>query len=285
MQIKAYAKINLGLDVIRRRADGYHEVKMIMQNVDLYDELIIEKNSSSGIVISTNKDFLPVNEDNLVYKAVKLLFDEFNITDGIDIKLIKNIPVAAGMAGGSTDAAATLKAVNQLWNLGLSETELMERGVKIGADIPYCIMGGTAVSEGIGEILTRIENCPDCTVLIAKPPVGVSTKYVYQNLKIDELSHPDIDAIIDGIRNNNLQKIADNLGNVLETVTISLHPVIEDIKKYMIDSGALASLMSGSGPTVFGLFDDKEKAEECARIIDKANVAGDIIVTRMYNSK
>lgn len=283
MQLKAYAKINLGLDVIRRRPDGYHEVRMIMQNVDLYDELIFEKTNDGVISIITDKEELPVNEDNLIYKAVKLLFDEFSITDGISIKLYKNIPVAAGMAGGSTDAAATLKAVNEMWNLGLSIEELKERGVKLGADIPYCIMGGTAISEGIGEILTKIEDCPECIVLIAKPPVGVSTKYVYQNLAIDEIKHPDIDAIIDGIQSGNISKVSDNLGNVLESVTVPLHPVIDDIKKMMTDNGAMASLMSGSGPTVFGLFDSSKKAQNCADIIRKADVAKDIVVTKMHS--
>lgn len=282
MQLKAYAKINLGLDVIRRRPDGYHEVSMIMQSIDLYDELAFDKTTDGVIRIKTDKDELPVNEDNLIYKAAKLLFDEFNITDGIDISLKKNIPVAAGMAGGSTDAAATLKAVNELWNLGLSEQELRNRGVKIGADIPYCIMGGTALSEGIGEILTKIPDCPDCTVLIAKPPVAVSTKYVYQNLNLNEVSHPDIDVIREAISNGDINKVADNLGNVLESVTIPLHPVIDDIKQIMIDGGALASLMSGSGPTVFGLFDDINKARMCEKVINQAGIAKDVIVTRMH---
>lgn len=283
MELKAYAKINLGLDVIRRRADGYHEVRMIMQQIGIYDELSVVKSSTPGIRISTNLSDLPTDKDNLVYKSAKLMFDEFGIEDGIDITLTKNIPVAAGLAGGSTDAAATFIAINELWGLGLDTDELMKRGVKIGADVPYCILGGTAISEGIGEVLTPISSCPDCHVVIAKPPVGVSTKYVYQNLKIDEISHPNIDAIIDGINNGSLKNISDNLGNVLESVTIPLHPVISDIKDMMNGCGAVGSLMSGSGPTVFGLFDNEAKAKECVEVIRDSKVAKDLVLTNMHS--
>lgn len=283
MQIKAYAKINLGLDVLRRREDGYHEVRMIMQNIGLYDELELSKSTSPGIRISSNKDNIPVNEDNLIYKSAKLLFDEFNIEDGLDIKLTKNIPVAAGLAGGSTDAAATLIGVNSIWNLGLSKQELMERGVKIGADVPYCILGGTAIAEGIGEVLTSLDPCPDCLVVIAKPAADVSTKHVYTSLKLDSVIHPDIDAIIDGISKKNIMQIADNLGNVLESVTVPEHPIINDIKKIMMEQGAIASLMSGSGPTVFGIFTDKMLATRCLSEIEKSGKAKDYAVTTMYN--
>lgn len=283
MELKAYAKINLGLDVIRRRADGYHEVRMIMQQIGIYDELSVVKSSTPGIRINTNLSDLPTDKDNLVYKSAKLMFDEFGIEDGIDITLTKNIPVAAGLAGGSTDAAATFIAINELWGLGLDTDELMKRGVKIGADVPYCILGGTAISEGIGEVLTPISSCPDCHVVIAKPPVGVSTKYVYQNLKIDEISHPNIDAIIDGINNGSLKNISDNLGNVLESVTIPLHPVINDIKDMMNGCGAVGSLMSGSGPTVFGLFDNEAKAKECVEVIRDSKVAKDLVLTNMHS--
>lgn len=283
MELKAYAKINLGLDVIRRRADGYHEVRMIMQQIGIYDELSVVKSSTPGIRINTNLSDLPTDKDNLVYKSAKLMFDEFGIEDGIDITLTKNIPVAAGLAGGSTDAAATFIAINELWGLGLDTDELMKRGVKIGADVPYCILGGTAISEGIGEVLTPISSCPDCHVVIAKPPVGVSTKYVYQNLKIDEISHPNIDAIIDGINNGSLKNISDNLGNVLESVTIPLHPVISDIKDMMNGCGAVGSLMSGSGPTVFGLFDNEAKAKECVEVIRDSKVAKDLVLTNMHS--
>lgn len=283
MDIKAYAKINLGLDVIRRREDGYHEVRMIMQTIGLHDELVIESRDEAGISIATNDALLPVNEDNLIYKAAKLLADEFHIEDGVNIKLTKNIPVAAGLAGGSTDAAATLIGLNRLWELNLTQDELKERGVKIGADVPYCIMGGTVIAEGIGEILTPIEKCPDCFLLIAKPPVGVATKHVYQNLKINEIVHPDIDGIISAIETNDLEAVASRLGNVLESVTIPEHPVISQIKNMMLENGALGSLMSGSGPTVFGMFDDEELATRAYDSIKAANIAKDLVVTNLHH--
>lgn len=285
MELKAYAKINLGLDVLKRRENGYHEVRMIMQTIGLCDVLDISQSSTPGIHIFTDVEELSASEDNLIYKAAKLLFDEFSIDSGVDIKLTKNIPIAAGLAGGSTDAAATFVGVNEIFDLGLSKQDLMSRAVKIGADVPYCILGGTAIAEGIGEVLTSIDDCPECYVLIAKPPVGVSTKYVYQNLKIDSLNHPDIDAIISGIKSKDLTKIADNVGNVLETVTIPLHPVIDEIKSIMIDNGALTSLMSGSGPTVFGLFTDKDSIDRAAKAIDKAQIAKDIVVTNIQSVK
>ena len=281
MDIKAYAKINLGLDVIRRREDGYHEVRMIMQNIGLYDELTINKKDEAGIEILVDSCELPTNEDNLIYKAAKLLFDRFDIREGVTVNLRKNIPIAAGLAGGSTDAAATLIGINEIFDLKLSKEELMELSVKIGADVPYCILGGTAIAEGIGEILTPITSCPNCFVLIAKPPVGVSTPHVYKSLKLDEIVHPDIDAIISGIENKDIRTVADNLGNVLESVTIKEHPEIADIKNMMTDNGAMASLMSGSGPTVFGLFDNEVDANKCKAVIEDSGIAKDVVLTDM----
>lgn len=211
--------------------------------------------------MTTNLSFLPTNENNLVYKAAKLLMDEFQIRDGIDVKLHKYIPVAAGMAGGSTDAAAVLYGMNRMFELGLSKEELMQRGVKIGADVPYCIMRGTALAEGIGEQLTALPPMVKCPILIAKPQISVSTKFVYENLKLDENTvHPDIDRLVEDIRRKDLAAITSDMGNVLETVTIPNYPVIAEIKEYMMEHGAAGAMMSGSGPTVFGLFDDKEKA-------------------------
>ena len=254
ISLKALAKINLGLDVVRRREDGYHEVRMIMQTIQLYDRLDIKRTQEPGIQIQTNLSFLPVNENNLIYKAAKLLMDEFSITDGVSVKLDKRIPVAAGMAGGSTDAAAMLIGVNRLFSLGLTKRELMERGVQIGADVPYCIMRGTALAEGIGEALSPLPPMVKCPVLIAKPSISVSTKFVYQNLKLDDTTiHPDIDRLIDDIKAKNLHDIAAHMGNVLETVTIPNYPVIDEIKKHMLSNGAVGAMMSGSGPTVFGL--------------------------------
>jgi 4-diphosphocytidyl-2C-methyl-D-erythritol kinase len=281
--INAPAKINLGLDVIRRREDGYHEVQMIMQSIRLFDRLTLAKSKNPGINLTTNLGFLPVNEDNLVYKSAKLLMDEFNIDTGVSIQLDKRIPVAAGMAGGSTDAASCLLAMNRLFNLKLSDQQLMERGVTLGADIPYCIMKGTALSEGIGEILSPLPEAPDCYVLIAKPGFHVSTKFVYSNLKLDEQTdHPDIDHMIECIQENNLRDLCDSMANILETVTIPEHPEIADIKKTMLEQGALGSLMSGSGPTVFGIFDDPNKAKAAKEKCKKLPYRCFVFVTDFY---
>lgn len=259
--INAPAKINIGLDVLRRREDGYHEVKMIMQSIRLFDRIVLTKTSEPGISLHTNLRFLPVNEDNLIYRSAKLLMDEFGIEGGIDIQLEKRIPVAAGMAGGSTDAASCMLAMNELYELGLSKRSLMKRGVTLGADVPYCILKGTALSEGIGEKLSTIPKTPDCFILIAKPGIHVSTKFVYNNLVLDEHTvHPDIDRMIAAMKQNDLKGLCEHMGNVLETVTIPAHPEIAKIKECMMENGALGSLMSGSGPTVFGIFDDMNKA-------------------------
>lgn len=284
MKLKAYGKINLGLDVVRRREDGYHEVKMIMQTVNIYDRIFIKKNDSSEIKIKTNLFYLPNNSDNIMYKAAKLLFDEFRITKGLDINLQKNIPVSAGMAGGSTDAAAVMFGINVMFRLGLSIEELMERAVKIGADVPYCLLRGTALSEGIGEKLTRLSPPPNCFIVIAKPGFGVSTKHVYQNLNLDGLErHPDIDGLMEAIKNKDLKKMSEKMENVLETVTAKEHPEIDRLKQLMLECGACVSLMSGSGPTVFGLFEKKEDANKAKEIIASKKLAKQVFVTRFFN--
>jgi len=286
ISLKALAKINLGLDVVRRREDGYHEVRMIMQTIQLYDRLDIKRTQESGIQIQTNLSFLPVNENNLIYKAAKLLMDEFSITDGVSVKLDKRIPVAAGMAGGSTDAAAMLIGVNRLFSLGLTKRQLMERGVQIGADVPYCIMRGTALAEGIGEALSPLPPMVKCPVLIAKPSISVSTKFVYQNLKLDGTTiHPDIDRLIDDIKAKNLHDIAAHMGNVLETVTIPNYPVIDEIKKHMLSNGAVGAMMSGSGPTVFGLFDDEDTAKKAYKAMRSSHLARQVYLTSVYNNR
>lgn len=288
ISLKALAKINLGLDVVRRREDGYHEVRMIMQTIHLYDRLDIKRTKEPGIQIQiqTNLSFLPVNENNLIYKAAKLLMDEFSITDGVSVKLDKRIPVAAGMAGGSTDAAAMLIGVNRLFSLGLTKRELMERGVQIGADVPYCIMRGTALAEGIGEALSPLPPMVKCPVLIAKPSISVSTKFVYQNLKLDDTTiHPDIDRLIDDIKAKNLHDIAAHMGNVLETVTIPNYPVIDEIKKHMLSNGAVGAMMSGSGPTVFGLFDDEDTAKKAYKAMRSSHLARQVYLTSVYNNR
>lgn len=277
--IKAYAKINLGLDVLGRLPDGYHEVKMIMQTVGIYDELTFEK-SDEGIMIVTDSGELPVNEDNLIYKAAKLLMQKYAIDTGIRVNLKKNIPIAAGMAGGSTDAAATLKGVNELFGLGCTEEELKEVGVKIGADVPYCVMGGTALAEGIGEKLTALRNAPQCVLLVAKPGINVSTKYVYEHLDaLDSYVHPDIDGMVNAISSGDLDGIVRRLGNVLEEVTIPAYPVINDIKKTMLDSNALGSMMSGSGPTVFGIYNERKDAESAYGKIRENGLAEQVFIT------
>lgn len=284
MKLKAYGKINLGLDVVRRRDDGYHEVRMIMQTVDIYDRLEMDKSDEPGIRTQTNLSFLPGDESNLVYKAAKLLMDEFNITQGVNITLEKHIPIAAGMAGGSSDAAAALIGINRLFRLGLTMQELKDRGVKIGADVPYCIMRGTALSEGIGEILTPLPDMIECPVIIAKPGISVSTKYVYENLHANELTrHPDIDGMVAAIKNRDLNGVADRCENVLENVTCTEYPVIEEIKTHLKSNGALNAIMSGSGPTVFGLFDNQDTAAAAYEALKKTELAKQLFLTKIKN--
>ena len=240
MELKALGKINLGLDVLGRRENGYHDVRMVMQTVYLYDQ----------------------------------------------IRLDKHIPVAAGMAGGSSNAAAVLFGINRMFSLGLSQEELMKRGVTLGADVPYCIMRGTVLAEGIGEILTPLPTCPKCHVLIAKPPISVSTKLVYEKLDSHEIeNHPDIDGILEGLKEQDLKKVASSMGNVLEKVTIEEYPVIEKIKDVMKEQGALNAMMSGSGPTVFGLYDSKEKARKAAAKIREKRLAKQVYVTGIHNAR
>ena len=288
IQLKALAKINLGLDVLRRREDGYHEVKMIMQTIGLHDDLEIRKTKTPGIQVKTNLYYLPTNENNLVYKAAKLLMDEFQIQDGVSIQLKKRIPVAAGMAGGSSDGAAVLWGINQMYGLGLSMQALTERGVRLGADVPYCIQRGTALAEGIGEKLSVLPPMPKCTILIAKPGISVSTKFVYENLHANDLKpeqHPDVDSMIEAMRQKDLGLLCSRMGNVLETVTIPAYPVINEIKRTMMDNGAIGSMMSGSGPTVFGIFDSPVAAKQAVKAVRAAKLAKQICLTTPYNVK
>lgn len=291
LKLKAYGKINLGLDVLRRRDDGYHDVRMIMQTVGIFDRIDLTRKKEPGIQVRTNLYYLPSNENNLVHKAARLLMEEFQVREGLNIDLKKFIPVSAGMAGGSSDAAAVLYGVNRMFRLGLSTTELMERGVKIGADVPYCILRGTALSEGIGEVLTPLPPVPQCQVLIAKPGISVSTKFVYEHLNANRLKphqHPDIDGIVRALRKQDIYGVADKLGNVLETVTIREYPVIAQIKSRMIELGAIGSIMSGSGPTVFGLFTnpkDAQAAYEEMRAGSSAELAKQVYLTNFYNKK
>ena len=279
-QVKAYAKINLGLDVVRRLENGYHEVRMVMQTVGIYDILTFEK-IEEGIKVTTDSGELPTDENNLIYKAALLMKEQYAISEGIHIHLQKNIPIAAGMAGGSTDAAAAMKGMNEIFALGCTQEELRDLGVKIGADVPYCIMGGTALAEGIGEKLTPLNAAPECYVLVAKPDINVSTKYVYEHLDASGVEkHPDIDGMVEAIAAGNLRGVTERMENVLESVTVQAHPVIDVIKTQMKECGALNSLMSGSGPTVFGIFTQKEDAERAFRKIEEEKLAKQIFVTQ-----
>ena len=298
IRLKARAKINLGLDVLRKREDGYHDVRMVMQTIGIYDRLIITRIPEEDIRIKSNLFFLPVNENNLIYKAAKLLMDEFGIKEGVakllkdrcgfaggvEIDLNKFIPVSAGLAGGSTDAASTLFGINRLFDLGLSTKDLMELGVSIGADVPYCVMRGTALAEGIGEKLTALPPLPRCWILIAKPPVNVSTKLVYESLDMNGVDrHPDIDGLIDAIKRQDINGVCSLMGNVLENVTVPLYPVIESIKNDMMDNGAINAMMSGSGPTVFGIFPDEETILKCQAFLKKKGEARQVYITESFN--
>ena len=283
MKLQAMAKINLGLDVVRKRDDGYHEVRMIMQTIQMYDQLDMAESSRPGIRLATNLAYLPNNENNLVYRAANMLMEEFHIKKGLDIRLRKMIPVAAGMAGGSSDAAAAFIGVNRIFRLGLSMDELMQRAVKVGADVPYCLMRGTVLAEGIGEKLTPLAPMPPCHILIGKPGISVSTKCVYSNLRAGEIKdHPDISGMIRAIEEGSLPGVTARMANVLERVTIPAHPVIEEIKRNMIAHGACNALMSGSGPTVFGIFDNRRTAEAASRALKRSGLARQVFLTRPF---
>jgi 4-diphosphocytidyl-2-C-methyl-D-erythritol kinase len=289
LRYQARAKINLGLDVCRRLDNGYHEVKMVMQTVDIYDELEFKKRNDSEIILSINsRDNLGDVTNNLIYKAAKLMRETYGINEGIEIKLTKNIPVAAGMAGGSTDAAATMLALNEMFNLRLTKLKIMEDALKLGADIPFCVLGGTALAEGIGEDLSELPAPPKASILVVKPPINVSTKWVYEQLDAKTLDrHPNIDAMVEALHKGDLKGITDNMENVLETVTIAEYPIISDIKKMMVASGAINALMSGSGPSIFGIFRDEKQANAAAVYIDQTlrtkGINAYTKVTEFYN--
>ena len=285
MELKATAKINLGLDVLRKREDGYHDLRMVMQMTGMFDRIsMFPRAGRPGISFRTNLPYIPANENNLAYRAAKLLMDEFEVNDGLSINLQKFIPVAAGIAGGSTDAAAVLVGTNKLFHLGLSLEELMVRGKKLGADVPYCLLGGTALAEGIGEVLTPLPNLPSCSILLAKPPVSVSTKEVYGALHADEIEiHPDIDGMVEALKAGDLRGVCDRCANVLEDVTAPSRPVIGEMEQDMKKMGALCSIMSGSGPTVFGIFDDESSARKCRNHMRDKYSGSRIFLTRPSN--
>ncbi|AOR22580.1 4-(cytidine 5'-diphospho)-2-C-methyl-D-erythritol kinase [Clostridium taeniosporum] len=278
MNIKAYAKINISLDVIGKREDGYHLLKMIMQSIDLYDIVQVEK-IPSGISLKCNKSYVPTDERNIAYKAAELFKETYNIESGIYINIEKNIPVSAGLAGGSTDAAAVLKVMNKIFNINASQQELMNLGLKLGADVPYCICGGTALCEGIGEKVTKLKPFRNKILVVVKPPFGVSTKDVYKAFDLSKvIFHPKTDDLILNIKKNNLDFIANNMKNLLENITLGRYKVISAIKEEINVCGALGSMMSGSGPTVFGFFDDMLKAQRCYEKMKEKYI--DVFITR-----
>ncbi|MBQ2610632.1 MAG: 4-(cytidine 5'-diphospho)-2-C-methyl-D-erythritol kinase [Butyrivibrio sp.] len=281
---KAYAKINLGLDVTGVREDGYHIVKMIMQNVDLYDTLTFEDNDSGEIVLTASTDKIETDERNLICKVARQLKDKFNVKQGVTMHLVKRIPVAAGMAGGSTDGAAAYLALNELWGLNLSKKELCELAVSLGADIPYCIIGGTALAEGIGEELTAISDMPTCHLVIAKPAIDVSTGWVYKELDSREgIKHPDIDGVKAAIEEGDLNKMCALIGNVLEEVTASKYKEVGQLEEILRKEGAVGAFMTGSGPTVFGVFDKKDAAEAGYRAVVESKLAPETFLSAPIN--
>ena len=264
LELSAHGKINLSLDVLRRRPNGYHEVKMIMHTVGLYDSIFIKREKERGIRMECNLPFLPTNEENLMVKAAKTLMEEFSIGEGLRMRLVKRLPIAAGMAGGSSDAASVFHGLNQIFHLGLSTEELEKRAVKLGADIPFCLHKGCYLSEGIGEKLCKLSPLPPCTILLVKPAFSLSTKLIYENLHLENISskdHPDVDGMVEGLERGSLKEICALGGNLLEKVSISLRPEIQELKNRFLKEGALLSLMSGSGPTVFAIFQREERAK------------------------
>lgn len=284
IELKAYGKINIGLDVIRKREDGYHDLDMIMQTVGVYDDVIISREDGTQtyeIEVSTDADILPNDKGNLAFMAAKVLMEAYDIKAKVKIHINKRIPIAGGMAGGSADCAAVLRGVNQLFQLGLTDEQLQEYGVKLGADVPYCIVGGTKRAQGIGEILTDLPTPPKCYVIIAKPDVFVSTKFVYSHIRPAQIeNHPDIDGIIESIKAGDLYGICEKIANVMEDVTIPEYPIIQKVKDILKSNGAVNALMSGSGPTVFGIYDDEEKAKQSMDAL-----SGKEFVSRLYLTK
>lgn len=278
---KGYAKINLSLDVLRRRPDGYHDVSMIMQSISLYDTITVETSEEDTVSLKTNSGLLPTDNSNLACKAALAFKNHFGIKTGVSLELEKHIPVAAGLAGGSTDAAAVLRAMNRLFDTKASLEELCEIGVKIGADVPFCICGGTMLSEGIGEVLTPLESRLSAHVVLVKPSFPVSTKYVYENLKLAEQNHPDIAAAKACVEKGDLTALSGCAGNILETVTCTKYPELEEIKAELKKLGADMSLMSGSGPTVFALFANETTAIKAYEAFKKGQYAELTFITKL----
>ena len=284
ISVKARAKINLTLDVTGKRPDGYHELKMIMQTVELYDKVFVKKIEKPVIKIKTNLEWLPTDNRNLAYKAAEGIKERSDIPGGVFIELKKTSPVAAGLAGGSADCAAVLYAMNILYNLKIKREELAAIALELGSDVPYCLMRGTALAEGRGEILTRLPACPEAWIVLAKPAVGMSTAAVYKAIDaIDGYAHPDTEGMIDAIKKSDINAVASKLSNVLENASIPMCPMIGDIKKMLSDMGAVGVLMSGSGPTAYGIFKDKETAQKAADNVKKTFNIRDVHTTKIFN--
>lgn len=284
INLKARAKINITLDVTGVRDDGYHELKMIMQTVELYDGVYIKKIEKPIIKLKSNLEWLPKDERNLAYRAAVLIREKYGIKEGVYIELRKAIPVAAGLAGGSSDCASVLYGMNKLFDLGISRKTLAEIGLTLGSDVPYCLMRGTALAEGRGEILTRLPSFPKAWVVLAKPPMGLSTAAVYKAIdRAKEISHPNTEAVIEAIKDKDLHRMALNLSNVLETVSMEMCPMVGEIKRRFMETGAIGSLMSGSGPTVYGLFESRKIAQSSAETIKEEFGLRDVALTKIYN--
>ncbi|MDD3223454.1 MAG: 4-(cytidine 5'-diphospho)-2-C-methyl-D-erythritol kinase [Clostridium sp.] len=263
MLLKAYGKINISLDVVGKRDDGYHLLKMIMQSIDLYDEINLDK-IDSGIEITCNKQYVPTDERNIAYKAAKIFLEKYKIKGGVHIDINKNIPVAAGLAGGSTDAASVLRGLSKLYDVHVSPKKLMKMGLSIGADVPYCIIGQTAICEGIGEKIRKLKPFKNNILVLVKPKFGVSTKEVYKNFDITKVyKHPRTELLIEAMKKGDLEYVSCNMKNLLENVTLQKYPTLRNIKEKMINLGATGAMMSGSGPTIFAFFEDMQKAQNC----------------------
>ena len=284
MRKKAYAKINISLDVIGKRDDGYHLLEMIMQTIDLYDEIEIIKNYDKSIKIHCNKQYVPCDERNLAYKAAKLFKDKYKIKDGVIIKIKKNIPVAAGLAGGSTDAATVLCIMNKMFNVGATYREFTDLALKIGADVPYCINGGTALCEGIGEKITYLDKFENKILVVIKPNFGVPTKEIYGSLDINKIyKHVKTNQLIECIKKDDIYGVCNNMKNVLENVTLGKHKILKEIKEDLNKNSAIGAMMSGSGPTIFGFFEDMLTAQNAYESIKNKYKFKDIFITRTIN--
>ncbi len=286
INLKARAKINTALDVLGKRDDGYHELRMIMQTVNLCDNIFIKKTNTGNIELKCNLAWMPVDERNLMYKAADLMRNRYSITSGVAMDLTKTIPVAAGLAGGSSDCAAVIIGMNRLFNLSLSQEEMCRLGKELGADVPYCIMRGTVLAEGIGERLTRLKPFPNCFVLLCKPNINVSTATVFKSLDLSKANkRPNIDLMIKNIEKGDLKAISDGMCNVLESVTVNNYPIIADIKAKMLEMKAIGSMMSGSGPTVFGFYENYETGLAALKEIRRIFHVKEIYLTTIFNER